>query len=91
MTPYQDPVRVHDCVQSVGDGEDSALRELLPYGLLNNSISPAREKQIIGNMFQHHREQIERKYLILVLFKLCNAFPCCNVKEDSSVHILQLT
>ena len=73
MIPYQDPVRVHDCVQPVGDGEDSALRELLPYGLLNNSISPAGEEQIInslGNLFQHRREQIERKCLILVLFKL---------------------
>ena len=44
MTPYQDPVRVHDCVQSVSNGEDSALRELLSYGLLNNSISPAGEE-----------------------------------------------
>ena len=50
MTPYQDPVRVHDCVQSVGNGEDSALRELLPYGLLNNSISPAGEEQILNSL-----------------------------------------
>ena len=50
MTPYQDPVRVHDCVQSVGNGEDSALRELLPYGLLDNSISPAGEEQILNSL-----------------------------------------
>ena len=46
MTPYQDPVRVHDCVQSVGYGEDSALGELLPYCLLDNSISPAGEEPV---------------------------------------------
>ena len=44
MTPYQDPVRVHHRVQSVGDGEDSALRELFPYCLLDNSISPAGDE-----------------------------------------------
>ena len=46
MTTYQDPVRVHDSVQSVGDGEDSALGELLPYCLLDNSISPTGEEPV---------------------------------------------
>ena len=50
MTPYQDPVRVHDSVQSVGDGEDSALGELLPYCLLDNSISPAGEQMITNSL-----------------------------------------
>ena len=41
---YQNPVRIHDCVQSVGNGQDSAIRELVTYCLLNYGISPAREE-----------------------------------------------
>ena len=44
LEPYQNPVRVHDSVQSVGNGQDSTLRELVTYGLLNYSISPVREE-----------------------------------------------
>ena len=35
---HQYAVTVYDCVQSVCDGEDSALLELLPNGLLNELI-----------------------------------------------------
>lgn len=42
--PYQNSVTIHDCVQSVGNGQDSAIRELVTYCLLNYSISPAREE-----------------------------------------------
>ena len=41
---YQNPVRIHDCIQSVGNGQDSAIRELVTYCLLNYGISPAREE-----------------------------------------------
>ena len=43
-TPYQNPVRVHDCVQSVGNGQNGTLGELVTYRLLNYSISPVREE-----------------------------------------------
>ena len=32
---YHDAVRVHDCVEAVGDGQHGALAELLPDGLLD--------------------------------------------------------
>ena len=41
---YQNPVAIHDCIQSVGNGQDSAIRELVTYCLLNYGISPAREE-----------------------------------------------
>jgi len=41
---YQNPVRIHNCVQSVGNGQDSGIRELVTYCLLNYGISPAREE-----------------------------------------------
>ena len=47
--PYQNPVRVHDRVQSVGNGQDGTLRELVMYSLLNYSISPVREESLMNN------------------------------------------
>ena len=37
----QNLVRVHDCVETVSDGENGTLLELLPNGLLDDLISPA--------------------------------------------------
>ncbi len=39
---HQNSVRVHDCVQPVCDGEDSAVGELLTKGFLNNTIGPTK-------------------------------------------------
>ena len=82
---YQDPVRVHDCVQSVGDGEDSALGELIPYCLLDNSISPTGKEPVHqvtnGSLQPVLISQRTKKSSILDWFKPCNDFSCCNMKQ----------
>ena len=35
----QDPVRVHDGVEAVGNGEHSAVYELFPQSILDDAIS----------------------------------------------------
>lgn len=39
---HQNPVTVNDGVEPVSDGEDRALLELIPYGLLDEAVGSER-------------------------------------------------
>ena len=41
----QNPVRVHDGVETVGDGDDCTVGELLSDGLLDDAISPEGRRE----------------------------------------------
>lgn len=43
---HQDPVTVNDGVEPVSDGEDRALLELVPYGLLDEAVGS--ERVVVG-------------------------------------------
>lgn len=41
---HQNPVTVNDGVEPVSDGEDRALLELVPYGLLDEAVGSERAR-----------------------------------------------
>lgn len=45
---HQNPVTVDDCVEPVSDGEDCALLELVPYGLLDEAVGSERARVGVG-------------------------------------------
>lgn len=42
---HQNPVTVNDGVEPVSDGEDRALLELVPYGLLDEAVGSERARK----------------------------------------------
>ena len=50
----QDPVRVHDGVEAVGDGQHSAVHELLPQSILDDAVGS-------GDTHQWHNMRTGRR------------------------------
>ena len=40
---HQNSVRVHNCIEAMGNGEDGTVNKLLSERLLDDSVSPARQ------------------------------------------------